>query len=70
MYGREVKTAACEHWILGRVVHVQVLDGVGGANPRRGNEERHTQPVVHLQRTWKTKLLTPSIYKISGLVVV
>lgn len=48
MYGGKVKTAACEHRILGRMVHVQVLDGVRGAHPRRGNEESDAQTVIYL----------------------
>lgn len=56
VYGREVKPATREHWILGRVVHIQVLDGVCSAHPRRGHEERHAQPVVHLKKTKYKKM--------------
>lgn len=48
VYGRKVKPAAAEHGILGRMVHVQVLDGVSGAHPWCSHEKRHAQPVVHL----------------------
>lgn len=48
VYGRKVKSAACEHRIFGRMVHVQVFDGVRGAHPRRGDEESDAQTVVYL----------------------
>lgn len=49
VYGRKIEPAAGEHRILGRMVHVQVLDGVRGAHPGSGDEERDAQPVVHLR---------------------
>lgn len=48
MYGRKIKPAACKHRIFCRVVHVQVLDGVRGAHPRRGDEESDAQTVIYL----------------------
>lgn len=49
MYGRKIEPGAGKHRILGWMIHVQVLDGVGGTDPGSGNKERHAQPIVHLQ---------------------
>jgi len=48
VYGRKVEPAACEHRIFGRMVHVQVLDGVRGTHPRRGDEKSDAQTVIYL----------------------